>query len=209
MLEGFGQGTSFGWGLVVVYLCFKILEASYKKSKDRYEARPDYIINGLPLYIVQGNRNHSFYGVTAHIFTVREGDETIRVDNPGDLNFIFNNSEGREFTPQWDNSQGEKSYLIQGDNIPVYGDDYHGKVNFYCSDAKGKLEINSVTPKKGVTIRALLIESFTEEEEYVYWFYGDGIDAKVVSKDNPTLKKYKKLVSHSVRYRDCPEENMS
>lgn len=215
MLEYFGHGISFGWGLMIVYICFKLLEASYKKSKarakkaeDREEARPKYGINSLPLNITQGNYNHSFTGIRASIFTVREGDEKIRVNNPGDLNFSFNNSEGKEVMAEWDNSQGDRSYAIAGDEIPVHEKDYQGEVNFNLFSSKGTVKVNSITLKKGVTVRALMIESRTDKGEDVYWFYGDGIRAQVVSKDNPTLKKYKKLVTHSIRYLGYPDEDV-
>ena len=219
MIHWFNSGLLFGFGLAMAYLDFKLLEDIYKKSKarakdrakkaeDREEARPNYGINSLPLNITQDNYNHSFYGVTAYIFTVREGDEKIRVNSPGDLNFRFNNSEGKEVVAEWDNSQGDRSYVIDGDDILVHNNHYKGEVNFNLFCSNGIVKVNSITLKKGVTVRALLIKSTTDEREDVCWFYGDGIDAKVVSKDNPTLKKYKKLVTHSLRYRVYPDKDV-
>lgn len=215
MIHWFNSGLLFGFGLIVAYLAFKLLEDLHKKSKarakkaeDREEARPKYVIKSLPLNITQGNYNHSFTGIIASIFTVREGDEKIRVNNPGDLNFRFNNSEGKEVMAEWDNSQGERSYAIGGYDIPVHEKHYQGEVNFYLFSRKGIVKVNSITLKKGVTVRALMIESRTDEGEDVCWFYGDGIDAQFVSEDNPTLKKYKKLVTHSIRYRVYPEEDV-
>ena len=205
MSDWFNHGLLFGFGLVVAYIDFKVFKDLLKAALDplsdflhRKLLIPRYRIKGLPLNIFQVNSRFPIQNAGIYVFTIREGDENIRVNSPGDINFSCMYNEDRELKLEWENSFGYKSYGLCTGTIPL---EESGKLNI--------VYVDKATLKEGVSVKAIMIESHTAEGDTYYWLYGDGLKGKNVSENNPIFKKYEKLREKSLEYMVNIEEDMS
>lgn len=155
-------------------------DAARNHDKD-IEAEPKWGINNLPLEISEGNVDHEFGEVYFYIFTVSTDGE-LRVNSTKDMNFIAEDSE--------DNKTDivEKSYKIY-----PYPNAEVRAINREKGTNRITFNFNSVTLKKDVTVRVIIIESTTDRGKKAYYLYGDGVRGQIVSESNPTLIKYLKI----------------
>lgn len=165
-----------------VLWCIGLTIGVIKKNHDKdIEAEPKWGINNLPLDISEGNVDHEFGEVYFYIFTVSTDGE-LRVNSTEDMNFMAEDSE--------DNKTDivEKSYKIYPcPNAEVKA------INREKGTNKIMLNFNNVTLKKGVTVKAIIIESTTDRGKKAYYLYGDGVRGQIISESNPTLIKYLKI----------------